>query len=50
MLDKKTLDKYIMNLIYPSLSQEVFDTLSSRLKVCTKMYMYSFEKQRENDT
>ena len=44
---QRTLDKDIMKLIYPSLSQEVFDTLSPRLKVCTKMYIYS-KKNKEN--
>ena len=39
-----------MKLIYTSLSQEVFDTLSPRLKVCTKIYIHCLEKQRENDT
>ena len=47
---QRTLNTDIMKFIYPSLSQEVFDTLSPRLKVCTKMYIYSKKKQRENDT
>ena len=44
---QRTLDKDIMKLIYPSLSQEVFDTLSPRLKFCTKMYIYS-KKYKQN--
>ena len=39
-----------MKLIYYFLSQELFDTLSPRLKVCTKMFMYYLEKQKKHDT
>ena len=43
---QKTVDKDIMKLIYPSLSQETLYTLSPKLKVFTKMYMYSLKKTK----
>ena len=41
---KRTLDKNFIKFMYPSLSQEVFDTLSTKLQVCTIMFMYCKKK------
>ena len=46
---KRTLDKNIIKFMYPSLSQEVFDTLSPKLQVCTDMYMDCNTKQKEHN-
>ena len=45
---KRTLDKNIMKFMYPSLSQEVFDTLSPKIQVCTDIYMDCNKKKEHN--
>ena len=43
---KITQDKNSMKFMYPSLSQELFDTLSPNLKLCTKIYMDCYKKKK----
>ena len=45
----RPLDKNLIKFMYPSLSQEVFDTLSPKLQVCTDMYMDCNTKEKEHN-
>ena len=44
--NSRTIPKNVIKFMYPSLSQELFDTLSPNLKVCAKTYLDCTQKQK----
>ena len=41
---KRTIPKDFIKFMYPSLSKEVFDTLSPKLQVCTDIFIFCKKK------